>query len=198
MVVPGRSCSRLRPERRVRWTFPAGNRVRNVRARVRHALPDGHVADCALVHPLQPGAAGHPRNGGQCGGYRRARQAGASAAATGRIPGAGGFPAPGTVAPARGLSAPERPTAGHRWLRVAGRRRPGAFAGTGSGLRRAVAEGATGTVSDNFGLRAPRAIAGAGRGGGRSAVVIGTQQPRDPKLAVKVFQEASPRRPGGP
>jgi hypothetical protein len=94
------SPARLRPKQQVRWVNPSGNGAQNVRVRVMST-------DCVQVYALQRRLQASAWTAAACGGYCRARQAGARAATAGLdARGRRGIPTPGTVAPARGLCAP--------------------------------------------------------------------------------------------
>lgn len=88
------------------------------RAHVRHALPDQHVTDCFLVYAFNPRMQA-PQRGRPMRRIRRAGKTGRAWSHPGGCPGpTGDFPGTGNGRPARGLCAPGRPTAGHRWLRA--------------------------------------------------------------------------------
>ncbi len=101
------SPARLRPNQQVRWVFPSGNGAQNVRVRVTPCRP-GMSTDCVQVYALQPRLQASAWTAAACG--RRILPCPASRGEGGHsragCPGPAGIPAPGTVAPARGLCAP--------------------------------------------------------------------------------------------
>ena len=103
---PLTSRARLRPKQQVRWVFPSGNGAqKNVRVRVTPCRP-GMSTDCVQVYALQPRLQASAWTAAACGGYCRARQAGARAATAGLDAwGPAGIPAP-ERSPPHGLCAP--------------------------------------------------------------------------------------------
>jgi hypothetical protein len=110
--------------------------------------PCGRVtADCALVYALQAEAAGLRGDGSTCGGYRRARQAGARAATSG--PDAQGRRDSRRRVrsrPHRGGVRPGRPTAERRRRRVAAVTLARTFTGRGPSSGMMLRKASTGTA----------------------------------------------------
>lgn len=120
-----RLCSRLRPERQVRWAFQPGTPCPERRSRVRHALPHQHVTDCFLVYAFNPRLQA-PQRGRPMRRIRRAGKTGRAWPQPADGPGPTGIPGTGN---GRARTGAVCAGTAHGWAPlatpVAGRRSPG-------------------------------------------------------------------------